>query len=73
MLNDFYNVSKYIKGNNQQVAALIREVRLLFMIIFVCPLYKSSYADIDTAQDECIRIHGVSEREEQPYDISKMG
>ena len=43
MLTNFYNVSKYIKDNNQKVAALFREVRLLFMIIFVCPLYKSSY------------------------------
>lgn len=46
MLTNFYNVSKYIKDNNQKVAALFREVRLLFMIIFVCPLYKSSYPDI---------------------------
>lgn len=52
MLTNFYNVSKYIKDNNQKVAALFREVRLLFMIIFVCPLYKSSYDDSDSPPKE---------------------
>ena len=32
-----------------------------------------SYVGKHPAQDECIRIYGVSERKEQPDDLPKMG
>ena len=31
------------------------------------------YVGNDTAEDECVRIHGVSERKKQSDDIPKMG
>lgn len=32
-----------------------------------------TYADRDTAEDECFHIHGISERKEQLDDIRKVG
>ena len=31
------------------------------------------YAIVDSAQDKCIRVYGVSERKEQPDDLPKWG
>ena len=38
----------------------------------VCPDH-IHYAIVDSAQDKCIRVYGVSERKEQPDDLPKMG
>ena len=32
-----------------------------------------AYAIVDSAQDKCIRVYGVSERKEQPDDLPKWG
>ena len=31
------------------------------------------YAVVDPAQEKCVRVHGISEREEQLDDLPKMG
>ena len=32
-----------------------------------------TYASRNTAENDCIRVHGISEREKQYHDISKVG
>ena len=71
-----YRRKVFYEEKRLEIGAILRELcrwkGVEIIEAEVCPDH-IHYAIVDSAQDKCIRVYGVSERKEQPDDLPKMG